>query len=115
LDTYDFLADPRTLTLVERQSARDHYDHDHAAWQAKLQKLTEEPKPEDDFPAFLLATQPFVSLAKKLNKAESRNQLTAEAADELDWFVRAFADYLRTDQSVEIFPEAKHLAQPAAY
>ena len=70
MDTYDFLADPRTLTLAERHAARDQYDRDQIDWLNKLRSLAEPPKPDDDFPAFLLATQPFAHLARKLNKVD---------------------------------------------
>ncbi len=109
MDTYDFLADPRTLTMAERHAARDQYDRDQADWLTKLRSLAEPPKPDDDFPAFLLATQPFADLARKLIKIDSRQQLTVEIADELDWFLRVFADYLRTEDGEEVFPETPHV------
>ena len=98
MDTYDFLADPRTLTLAERHAARDEYDLDQAVWMSKLHSLVDQPKPASDFPAFLLATQPFADLARKLKKAEQRKQLPTDVQDELDWFVRAFADYMRAEE-----------------
>lgn len=110
MDTYDFLADPRTLTLAERHAARDQYDRDQIDWLNKLRSLAEPPKPDDDFPAFLLATQPFAHLARKLNKVDKREQMTTDLADEMEWFLRAFADYLRTEEGEEIFPTATHIA-----
>lgn len=109
MDTYDFLADPRTLTLTERHDARTQYEHDQAEWLTKLRLLADAPKPDDDFPAFLLATQPFADLAHKLKKATKRSQLTIDVADEMDWFLQAFADYLRTDEGEEVFPQASHV------
>ena len=110
LDTYEFLADPRTLTMVERHAARDQYDRDQIDWLAKLRTLAEAPKPDDDFPAFLLATQPFAHLARKLKKTQERHQLSVDLADELDWFLRAFTDYLRTEEGEEVFPITPYLA-----
>ncbi len=104
MDTYDFLADPRTLTMRERLAARESYALQQQRWLTKLRVLAEAPKPDDDFPAFLLATPPFEGLATKLDHADGHKDLTTEAADELDWFVRVFADYLRTRDGEEIFP-----------
>ena len=104
MDTYDFLADPRTLTMEERLAARHSHDSEQSQWLHKLQKLAEDPKPGKDFPAFLLATPPFHGLAEKLNKAQAPKELTTDAADELDWFCKAFADYLRTRDGEEFFP-----------
>ena len=109
MDTYDFLTDPRTLTLAERRDARDQYDRDQTFWLAKLRTLAEGPLPADDFPAFLLATQTFTDLARKLNKAEKRQQLPTDVQDEIDWFVRAFADYLRTEDGEEVFAESPRM------
>ena len=107
MDTYDFLADPRTLTLPERLAARDDYAAQQQRWLTKLRTLAEAPKPDDDFPAFLLATPPFAGLATKLHNAEGHKDLSTETADELDWFVRVFADYLRTRDGEEIFPRLR--------
>jgi hypothetical protein len=109
VDTYDFLADPRTLTLAERREARDQYDRDQTAWLAKLRMLAEDPLPANDFPAFLLATQTFADLARKLQAAEKRQQLPTDVQDEVDWFVRAFADYLRTQDGEEIFSDSSRV------
>tara|TARA_R110002072_G_scaffold100429_2_gene221109 strand:- start:41221 stop:41631 length:411 start_codon:yes stop_codon:yes gene_type:complete len=109
VDTYDFLTDPRTLTLAERREARDQYDRDQRTWLAKLRLLAEDPKPAEDFPAFLLATQTFADLARKLQKADSRKQLPTDVQDEVDWFVRAFADYLRTQDGEEVFPDTPRM------
>lgn len=95
--------------MAERHAARDQYDRDQAAWLTKLRSLAEPPKPDDDFPAFLLATQPFANLARKLTKIDSRQQLTVDIADEIDWFLRAFADYLRTEDGEQVFPETPHV------
>lgn len=109
MDTYDFLSDPRTLSLEERHEARDQYASEQRMWLQRLRALAEEPKPEDDFPAFLLATSTFAELAARLGKAQDRASLSTGAADELDWFLRAFQDYLRTQDGEEVFPETPRL------
>lgn len=103
MDTYDFLTDPRAIGLAERQRVLARMGREQAWWLERLRSLTEAPAPERDFPAFLLATPPFRELASKLAPATSRRQLDAAAADELDWFVRAFRDYLRTSDGEDVF------------
>jgi hypothetical protein len=103
LDTYDFLADPRAITLEERRATASRLHREQAQWLDRLNGLVEGPKPEPDFPAFLLATSPFNELARRLGTANNRSQLTAVVADELDWFVQAFADYLRTCDGEDAF------------
>ena len=109
MDTYDFLADPRTLTLDERRAARDSYAEDQVTWLARLRTLAEGPVPEDDFPAFLLATAPFAALAARLGEVDSKKDLPADVSDELSWFLRVFADYLKTCDGEEVFPESPRL------
>lgn len=109
MDTYDFLADPRTLTIAERLEARDRLAVEQHRWLTRLRDLAEDPKPQEDFPAFLLATPPFHELAQSLTQAESHKDLGTEVADELEWFVRVFADYLRTRDGEEVFPEPPRL------
>ena len=109
VDTYEFLTDPRTLTLPERRAARDQYDRDQTSWLARLRLLAEDPLPGNDFPAFLLATQTFADLARKLKNAKTRHQLPIEVQDEVDWFVRAFADYLRTQEGEDVFDESPRM------
>ena len=75
-------------------------------WLNRIQGLCESPKPDGDFPAYLLATPPFRDLAGKLVVATKRNDLELAAADELDGFVRAFRDYLRTDAGEDVFSAA---------
>ncbi|MEO6595675.1 MAG: hypothetical protein ABIP94_13055 [Planctomycetota bacterium] len=103
MDTYDFLADPRAITLQERRATAQRLNREQAIWLERLRALAEPPLPENDFPAFLLATQPFAELANKLNGATARQQLPPELADELDWFLRAFKDYLRTCDGEDVF------------
>ena len=105
--TYDFLADPRTLSLEERHRAKRRYAREQAAWLGRLGVLAEAPRPDDDFPAFLLATAPCPGLARRPGRAVSRQDMPPAVADELDWFVRAFADYLRTDEGEDAFAESR--------
>ncbi|HEX5051443.1 MAG TPA: hypothetical protein VFZ65_06695 [Planctomycetota bacterium] len=103
MDTYDFLADPRAITLQERRATALRLHKEQTSWLERLRLLTEPPSPEQDFPAFLLATQPFADLAQRLLAATSRSELPLAVADELDWFVRAFAGYLRTCDGEDVF------------
>jgi len=109
LDTYDFLSDPRTLTLPERQQSKAHFSSEQEQWLQKLRVLAEAPKPDDDFPAFLLATPPFRDLAARLDRAETHKDLSTSSADELQWFLEGFADYLRTRAGEDVFPETPRL------
>jgi hypothetical protein len=103
VDTYDFLADPRSIDLDGRRQAMRTMAREQQWWLDRLQSLTEPPQPEQDFPAFLLATPTFHDLAQKLARATTRAQLPLAAADELDWFVRAFRNYLRTCDGEDVF------------
>ncbi len=103
MDTYDFLADPRAIGLAERRSLQSRLRNEQAWWLARLQQLTEPPQPDRDFPAFLLATPPFRDLARQLARTTERKALPMAVADELDWFVRAFRDYLRSDAGEDAF------------
>ena len=103
MDTYDFLADPRAISLADRRRVLASMQREQAWWLERLQALTEAPKPDRDFPAFLLAMPPFQDLARRLSRAAARAQLPPATADELDWFVRAFRDYLRTSDGEDVF------------
>ena len=103
MDTYDFLADPRAISMPERLEAQARMAREQAFWLDRLQTLSEAPKPERDFPAFLLATPPFADLARRLVRIANRKQLDAATADELDWFVLAFRSYLRTNEGEDVF------------
>jgi hypothetical protein len=103
MDTYDFLADPRAITLQERRATAVRLAQDQQHWLQRLQGLCEAPPPERDFPAFLLATPAFAELAARLGTATARRQLPLAVADELDWFVAAFRDYLRTVDGEDVF------------
>ena len=103
MDTYDFLTDPRAIGLADRHRALARMGREQVRWLDRLHALAEAPAPDRDFPAFLLATPPFRDLAHKLAAATSRRELDAATADELDWFVRAFRDYLRTSDGEDVF------------
>jgi len=103
LDTYDFLADPRAITLQERRATAARLAKEQADWLERLQALAEPPKPAQDFPAFLLATPAFADLARRLGRARTRAELPTDLADEVDWFVAAFAGYLRTCDGEDSF------------
>lgn len=103
MDTYDFLADPRAITLADRRATAARMAREQQVWLERLQSLTEPPHPGRDFPAFLLALPAFADLALRLGTATQRSQLGTEVADELDWFVRAFTEYLRTTEAEDVF------------
>ncbi len=103
MDTYDFLSDPRALSLDERVARQSRMHRDQSLWLQRLQALAEPPTPAKDFPAFLLATPPFAELAQRLRNATVRSQLSGPVADELDWFLHAFRDYLRTCDGEDVF------------
>ena len=91
MDTDYFPSDPRALTLPQR------------FWLERLRQLAEGALPEKDFPAWLLATPAFRGLAQHLAQATKRAQLPAPIADEMDRFVEAFSDYLRTCDGEDSF------------
>ncbi len=103
MDTYDFLADPRALPLSERRAAARRLAAQQQSWLDRLAGLVEAPIADPDFPAFLLATPAFRDLAHRLGDARARAELTTDVADELDWFVTGFADYLRTRDGEDAF------------
>lgn len=103
LDTYDFLADPRALSLDERRAFADRLAAEQDSWLIRLGILAEGRKPDPDFPAFLLATPAFAGLAQAVGKAQHRAELQTGVADELDWFLERFANYLRTDEDEDVF------------
>jgi len=103
LDTYEFLSDPRVLPLAERRDLATLHATEQAQWLDRLSRLCEPPVLDEQFPAFLLALPPFAELGNRIGAAQQRLQLSTEVADELDWFARAFADYLHTDQGEDAF------------
>jgi hypothetical protein len=105
VDTYDFLADPRAITLQERRATAALRQREQDCWHPRLQQLSDGAVLAADFPAFLLATPAFAPLAHALQSANARSQLPAAVRDELDWFLSAFADYLRTVDGEDAFAE----------
>lgn len=103
---HDFLRDPRTLSLPHRRALRSDCAADQAAWLPRLRDLAEAAI-DDDFPAFLLALPPFAALGERLRGAQRRSDLPIATADELDWFVDAFADYLRTNAGEDVFAASR--------
>lgn len=78
-------------------------------WLGRLTKLTEPPALERDFPAYLLATPHFRDLARRIGDATTRSQMPTAVVDELDWFVDAFRDYLRTADGEDSFTVERRL------
>ena len=103
MDTDDFPTDPRALTLQQRRSNQTRMQKEQRFWLERLRQLAEGPVPEKDFPAYLLATPAFRGLAQHLANATKRAQLPAQVADEMDRFVQAFSDYLRTCDGEDSF------------
>lgn len=103
----DFLRDPRSLPLAQRQALLQTHTAAQRSWLDRLRRLAEPPAPGDDFPAFLLALPPFSALAQRLSGAACRADLGTATADELDHFVRAYRDYLRTCAGEDVFPGSR--------
>lgn len=101
-----FPCDPRSLSLTERRAWLQQLLPAQRAWMARLPDLVEPPAPGGDFPAFLLETPPFLDLNRRIGEATARAQLPLAVADELQHFVDAFRDYLRTAAEPEVFTAA---------
>jgi hypothetical protein len=110
LDTYEFLADPRTIPLQERRDLAVLHATEQQEWLSRLRTLAEPAVQDEQFPAFLLALPPFAELGARIGDATLRRELSTEVADELDWFVQAFADYLRTNEGEDVFADAQRRA-----
>lgn len=104
----DFPSDPRAIPLGERRAWASRLAEAQRSWLHRLPALLEPPVPAADFPAFLLETAAFRSLALAIGDARTRAQLPTAAADELQRFVDAFRDYLRTDTGEEVFVRDRH-------
>lgn len=89
-------ADVRTLDLGQRHALRQRLSAAQAEWLPRLRALVEPPAPDGDFPAFLLATEPFAWLRAAIGDARQAADLAPATADLLQRFVDAFRDYLRT-------------------
>ncbi len=96
-------ADVRTLDLAERQALRQQLDAAQRAWLPRLANLVEPPPPAADFPAFLLDTPPFAPLRAAIGNARSRAELATSVREDVQCFVDAFRDYLRTTQGEDAF------------
>jgi hypothetical protein len=96
-------SDPRALSLPERRSLAKSMRSAQQAWQRRLADLVEPPAPAEDFPAFLLETPAFRELNRRIGEASRRSQLPIAVADELQHFVDAFRDYLRTCAGEDVF------------
>jgi len=107
VDTYDFLADPRAITLQERRATAALQQRENNFWHTRLQQLSDGLVLAPDFPAYLLASPAFASLATALQRANTRLDLEPTVRDELDWFLVAFADYLRTVDGEDTFAETQ--------
>ncbi|GAB4162128.1 MAG: hypothetical protein Fur0037_28490 [Planctomycetota bacterium] len=92
----EFPHDPRSLDLEERRAWCARLAHAQRHWIRRLPGLVEPPPPESDFPAFLLATGAFEELRKGIGDATRRAELPTDVADELQWFVDSYRDYLRS-------------------
>jgi len=102
-----FPSDPRSLSLGERAVWLRRLGDQQRRWQQRLLLLAE-PAPAADFPAFLLATPSFAGLVARIGGADRRAGLPTAVADELDHFVVAYRDYLRTDAGEDAFqPSAR--------
>lgn len=96
-------ADPRSLDLAARHALRQRMEAAQRRWLPRLRELVEPPAPALDFPAFLLETPALAGLAARLGTATRRADLPTAVQDEVQRFVDAFADYLRSDAGEQVF------------
>jgi len=90
---------------AELRKDRDGWKMAAEVWKNSCENALAEGKLADDFPAFLLATTAFQSLADKIAACPSRSTTPTETLDELERFLDAFADYLRTDRDEAVFDQ----------
>ena len=100
--TTRFPNDPRALSLTERRAFWQNPQMQQQQWLEQLRRLAE-PTIDDDFPAFLLSTEPFAQLAQQLRSASRRSDLPIEILDLVDHFVEAYRDYLRNADGEDAF------------
>ena len=86
--------DPWSLGPDERLALRDALRESQSAWLRVLADLVEPPRPDGDFPAFLLDTPPFARLRDAIGSARSAADLDTATADELQRFVDRYRGYL---------------------
>ena len=89
--------DPWSLTTAERAELADAFREEQRRWLPRLDALSEPPKLDRDFPAFLLALPAFDDLRSALADADVPWALSTAAADLLQHFVDRYRTYLRTD------------------
>lgn len=94
--------DPRSLDLDQRRELCQQMLPQNRAWLERLARLAE-PRPDRDFPGFLLATPAFAELSRRIGAAQQRGDLSTAVADELDHFVEAYRYYLRTCAGEDVF------------
>lgn len=94
--------DPRSLDLDQRRQLCQQLHQQNRAWLERLGQLAE-PRPDRDFPGFLLATPAFAELSRRIGAAQRRGDLSTAVADELDHFVEAYRYYLRTCSGEDVF------------
>jgi hypothetical protein len=104
-----FPRDPRDLDLAARLAWRNRMSDAQRDWMGRLTKLAEA-APASDFPAFLLATGSFAHLGARIATATSRANADAQTLDEMERFLDAFADYLRSDRNEAVFDQTTRRA-----
>lgn len=104
-----FPRDPRDLDLAARRAWRNRMNDAQREWMGRITKLAEA-APANDFPAFLLATESFAHLGARIAQAPSRAAADTQTLDELERFLDAFADYLRSDRNETVFDQSTRRA-----
>jgi hypothetical protein len=99
-----FPRDPRDLDLAARSAWCQRMADAQQQWLRRLAPLAEI-APATDFPAFLLGLPPFQGLAQRLQNCSTRSGTPTETLDELERFLDAFANYLRTDRDEIVFEQ----------
>lgn len=86
--------DPWSLTHAERRRIAEAQAKAQETWHRRLSELIEAPRLDPEFPAFLLATEPFAPLATAIGTAGSARDLDTATADTLEHFVERYRRYL---------------------
>ncbi len=92
--------DPWALTVEQRQLLSEAKAEEQGAALRRLRRLVEPPLPNEDFPAFLLATARFAGLRAQIGEARLRRDLDVGTADELQRFVDCYWSWLRTTDPI---------------